>query len=156
MATMQTFFAEYLVLLKRCHDDIVQAVEGLPSAALDWTPGREMNSIGVLMTHIIGSERYMIGDIAALESSNRDREAEFQVHGLELDALKQRLTDNLEYARTVVEKMSLQDLESKRVLPSGREYTVAWALLHGLEHATLHLGQIQLTRQLWEHANVSE
>jgi hypothetical protein len=27
---------------------------------------------------------------------------------------------------------------------------VAWALLHALEHTTLHLGQIQLTRQLWE------
>lgn len=153
---MQTFFTEYLGLLKKCHDDILQAVEGLSPAALDWTPGREMNSIGVLMTHIIGSERYMIGDIAALESSNRDREAEFQVHDFEREALQQRLNDNLEYARTVVEKMTLQDLESKRVLPNGREYTVAWALLHGLEHAALHLGQIQLTRQLWEQVNVSD
>jgi hypothetical protein len=25
-------------------------------------------------------------------------------------------------------------------------------LLHALEHATLHLGQIQLTRQLWEQS----
>ena len=149
---MQTFFAEYLGLLKRCHDDILQAVDGLPPAAMDWIPGQEMNSIGVLLTHIIGSERYMIGDIAALESSNRNRDTEFQAHGVELAVLKQRLSDNLEYARSVVEKLSLQDLESKHVLPNGREYTVAWGLLHGLEHATLHLGQIQLTRQLWEQA----
>lgn len=147
---MQTFFTEYLGLLKKCHDDILQAVEGLSPAAVDWSPGKEMNSIGVLLTHIIGSERYLIGDIVAQESSNRNRDAEFQVHGVELDVLKQRLADNLEYARTVVEKMSLQDLESKRVAPTGREHTVAWGLIHGLEHATLHLGQIQLTRQLWE------
>jgi uncharacterized damage-inducible protein DinB len=149
---MQTFFTEYLGLLKRCHDDILQTVDGLPPAAVDWIPGQEMNSIGVLLTHIIGSERYMIGDIAALESSNRNRDAEFQVHNADLNVLRQRLADNLEYAQTVVEKLGLQDLESKRVLPNGREYTVAWGLLHGLEHATLHLGQIQLTRQLWEQA----
>jgi len=147
---MQSFFTEYLGLLQRCHADIIQAVEGLPPAALDWVPGPEMNSISILINHIIGSEKYMIGDIAAQEPSNRNREAEFQAHGMELDVLKKRLADNLEYARTVVEKMSLQDLESKHALPSGREYTVAWGLLHGLEHATLHLGQIQITRQLWE------
>src|SRR5215510_6489859 len=147
---MQSFFTEYLGLLQRCHDDILQAVEGLPPAALDWVPGQEMNSISILINHIIGSEKYMIGDIAAQEPSNRNREAEFRAHDMELDVLKKRLADNLEYARTVVEKMSLQDLESKHTLPSGREYTVSWGLLHGLEHATLHLGQIQITRQLWE------
>jgi uncharacterized damage-inducible protein DinB len=153
---MQTFFAEYLSLLQRCHDDILKAIEGLPPAAVDWIPGQDMNSIGVLMTHIIGSERYLLGDIVAQESSNRNRDAEFEAHDVDLNILRQRLADNLEYARTVVQKLSLQDLESKRVSPAGREHTVAWGLLHGLEHATLHLGQIQLTRQLWEQANVSD
>jgi len=70
---------------------------------------------------------------------------------VEADFFRKKLTDNLEYARNVVEKMSLQDLESTRVSPgNGREYTMAWALLHALEHATTHLGQIQITRQLWE------
>ena len=147
---MQTFFTEYLNLLEDCHNGILGALEGLPSEALDWIPGHEMNSISVLLNHIIGSERYMIGDIAAQQPSNRDREAEFRVHGVGVDVLKKRLADNLEYTRIVVENMSLQDLESKHVLPSGREYSVAWGLLHGLEHATLHLGQIQITRQLWE------
>ena len=92
-----------------------------------------------------------IGDIAAQEPSNRDRAAEFRVHGVEADVFRKRLADNLEYARNVLDKMSLQDLESMRVSPGNdREYTVAWALLHALEHATSHLGQIHITRQLWE------
>jgi uncharacterized damage-inducible protein DinB len=115
-----------------------------------------MNSIGVLLAHITGSERYWIGDIAAQEPSNRNRDAEFRVRGVEADVFRKRLADNLDYARHVVDKMSQQDLESTRVSPSkGREYTVAWALLHALEHATLHLGQIQITRQLWEQANTN-
>jgi uncharacterized damage-inducible protein DinB len=148
---MQTFFKDYLDLMQDCHNGILQALDGLPPAALDWIPGQDMNSISVLLAHITGSARYWIGDIAAQEPSNRDREAEFRVRNVEADVWRKRLADNLEYARTVLDKMSLQDLEAARVRPSdGREFTVAWALLHALEHATLHLGQIQITRQLWE------
>ena len=148
---MQIFFKDYLNLLQDCHNGILQAIEGLPSEALDWVPGEDMNSISVLVFHTTGSVRFWIGDIAAQEPSNRDREAEFRVRGVGVDTLDKRLADNLEYVSSVLEKMSLQDLERTRVRPSdGREFTVAWALLHALEHATSHLGQIQITRQLWE------
>ena len=148
---MQTFFTNYLDLLQDCHNGILEAIEELPQDALDWIPGQDMNSIAVLLAHITGSERYWIGDIAAQESSNRDRDAEFRVRDVGVDVFRKRLADNLEYARNVLEKMSLRDLESARVSPNNeREYTVAWALLHALEHATSHLGQIQITRQLWE------
>lgn len=148
---MQNFYKDYLNLLQDCHNGILEALEGLPQAALDWVPGQDMNSISVLVFHTTGSARYWIGDIAAQESSNRDRDAEFRARGVGMDVLKKRLTDNLEYARSALDKMSLQDLETTRINPgNGRELTVAWALLHALEHATSHLGQIQITRQLWE------
>jgi len=148
---MQTFFTDYMNLLQDCHNGILQAIEGLPSEALDWIPGPDMNSITVLVFHLTGAARFWIGDIATQEPSNRDRAAEFRVQGAGMDVLKKRLSDNLEYARSVLDKLSLQDLEATRVRHSdGREFTVAWALLHALEHATSHLGQIQITRQLWE------
>lgn len=148
---MQTFFKDYLNLLQDCHDQILKALEGLPPAALDWSPGHEMNSISVLVFHLTGAERYWIGDVAARDPTARDRDAEFRVHDMGMELLKRRLTDNLDYTRNALEKMSLPDLESTRLSPSsGREFTVAWALLHALEHATEHKGQIQLTRQLWE------
>lgn len=148
--SMQTFFEDYINLLQERHNEILEALDGLPSAALDWTPGPDMNSISVLVFHLTGAERYWIGDIAAEEPSARDRDAEFRVHDVGMDILKKRLADKLEYASTALEKFSLQDLETTRVSArDGREFTVAWALLHALEHSTLHLGQIQITRQLW-------
>ena len=70
---------------------------------------------------------------------------------METDVLKKRLADNLEYAQHVLSNFSSQDLETERISGrDGRRFTVAWTLLHALEHTTLHLGQIQLTRQLWE------
>jgi len=150
---MQAFFKDYLNRLQDCHNNILEALEGLTPAALDWTPGADMNSTCVLVFHLTGAERYWIGDVATQDSIERDRDAEFRVHDVEIDALKNRLANNLEYARNMLDKMSLQDLEASRVRPSdGHEFTVAWALLHALEHAKEHLGQIQLTRQLWEQS----
>jgi len=69
-----------------------------------------------------------------------------------VNVLKERLANNLEYARNTLDKFTIQDLETIVPARDGREFTVAWALLHALEHATRHLGQIQLTRQLWEQS----
>jgi len=150
---MQTFFKDYLNLLQDCHNSILEALEGLPPAALDWTPGPDMNSISVLVFHLTGAERYWIGDVAAQDPAERDRDAEFRVHDVEMDILKKRVGDNLEYARNMLNKFTIQDLQTTRVSArDGRKFTVAVALLHALEHATLHLGQIQITRQLWEQS----
>lgn len=148
---MHTYFADYFGLLQGCHNDIHKALDGLPPEALDWSPGKDMNSISVLVVHLIGAERFWIGDVAAQEPSDRNRDAEFEVKGLGTDVLKKRLDDTLSYVSTALEKFTLQELELPRRSPrTDRDFTVGWALLHALEHSTLHLGQIQLTRQLWE------
>lgn len=149
---MQTFFNDYINLLQEQHNEILEALEGLPSAALDWTPGPDMNSISVLVFHLTGAERYWIGDVAAQDPAERDRDAEFRVQEVGADVLKQRLANNLDYARNALSKFTIQDLETTRAGRAGRTFTVAWALLHALEHTTLHLGQIQLTGQLWEQS----
>jgi uncharacterized damage-inducible protein DinB len=153
---MHKFFEDYLNLLEARHNNILHELDGLPPAALDWNPGIDMNSISVLVVHLTGAERYWIGDVAVQEPSNRDREAEFKFHDVGMVSLKERIDGSLAYARTVLDRMSLADLEQTRVSPSnGETYTVGWALLHALEHVTLHLGHIQLTRQLWESTDNS-
>ncbi|HSL29214.1 MAG TPA: DinB family protein [Anaerolineales bacterium] len=153
---MQTFFTDYLSVMQDNRNEILEALKGLPSAALDWTPGPDMNSISVLIFHLTGAERYWIGDVAAQDPKERDRDAEFQVRGVEMDILKKRLADNLEYTRNILGNFNTGDLEAPRVSSrDGHTYSVAWALLHALEHTALHLGQIQLTRQLWEQARDS-
>lgn len=148
---MQPFFESYLDILKACHNDLHKALDGLPPEALDWVAGPEMNSISVLVYHLTGAERYWIGDVAAGESSGRDRDAEFKVHAVGMDALRQRLDDTLNYASAALDKLTLHDLESTRTSPrDGRTFSVAWALLHALEHSNLHLGHVQIIRQLWE------
>ena len=147
---MQTFYNDYLDILQACHTDILKALEGLPPAALDWVSGPEMNSISVMVFHLTGAERYWIGDVAAQEPSDRDRDSEFRVHNVGMDVIRKRLDDSLAYVRKTLKKLTLQDLGASRTSPrDGRKFTVVWALLHALEHSNLHLGHIQITRQLW-------
>ena len=147
---MQTFFKDYLDILRTCHTDILKALDGLPPAALDWISGPEMNSISVMVFHLTSAERYWIEDVASQEPSNRDRDLEFKIHDVGMEVVRKRLDDSLTYARKTLEKLTLQDLEASCTTPrDGRKFTVAWALLHALEHTNLHLGHIQITRQLW-------
>jgi uncharacterized damage-inducible protein DinB len=149
--SVEPFFADYLDRLEMLHADVQAAIQGLPQQALDWVPGPEMNSLSVLAVHLAGAERYWLGDVVTGQSSGRDRDAEFQVHGLRSKVLIERLADSLAYVRTVLSELSLQDLAQPHTSPrDGRLYTVGWALAHALEHTALHTGQIQLTRQLWD------
>jgi uncharacterized damage-inducible protein DinB len=148
---MVNFYQNYLNQLNELHTNIEQAIQGLPQEALDWSPGEGMNSIAVLIVHLTGAERYWIGDVALEDPSSRDRAAEFRAGGIPLDALQARLADSSAYAQMALTRLVLGDLEQERVSHrDDRKFSVGWALLHALEHTALHLGHIQITRQLWE------
>ena len=148
---MHVILNAYLERLEALHSDIWRAIAGLPPEALDWLPGPGMNSLSVLVVHLAGAERYWIGDMAGEDSSGRVREAEFQVKGLKVEMLATLLTDTLIHSRKVLENLTVDDLGSGRSSArDGETYTVAWCLVHALEHTGLHLGQIQITREIWE------
>ena len=147
---MQTYFEHYLNNLQELHNDIQNALENLPPAALDWSPGNGMNSISAMVVHTVGAQQYLAGKIIAGEPLTRNREAEFKACDLDVAELKKRLADGFVYVHNVAEKLSLPDLEAPRMFRHQREVTVGWVLGHLLKHTATHLGQIQLTRQLWE------
>ncbi|OGN90887.1 MAG: hypothetical protein A2Y88_08520 [Chloroflexi bacterium RBG_13_48_10] len=144
----------YQALYERFHElhgDIERALEGVPTEVLDWKPGADMNSVAVLITHLTGAERFLIGDVVMGDPSNRVRETEFQAEGLTKQDLLQRLTMTDAYIKGAFEKMSLADLETDRVHPRhGNKVSVAFSILHALEHAATHVGHIDLTVQLWK------
>ena len=151
---MSRFYQDFLDRLQELHNEMARAVTGLPINGLDWVPGPDMNSLAVLVIHATGAERYWIGDVVAGVPSGRDRDTEFRVSGLDETALKRRLDDTLAYIRETLAVSTLEDLETERVSPRNtRVYTVGWALTHTLEHTGIHLGHMQILRQLWEKQN---
>lgn len=148
---MNALYDAYLERLEKLHREIEKALSGLPQEALDWTPGWAMNSLAVLVVHTAGSERYWIGDVAMGEPSGRDRSAEFAVHGLSAAELQARLERSLAYAREALPRLPENSLAVERYSAAwGENITAAWALMHALEHLGIHLGHIQMVRQLWD------
>ena len=151
---MKLFFEEYVDNLLELHDEIRRILKEIPQNALDWVPDLEMNSVNVLVVHITGAERYWIGDVIAGDPSGRDRESEFKRQGLSVKELIQRLDENDTYIQLVSAKYELEELNKRRISPrNGREVSVGWALSHALKHTALHVGHMEILRQLWEKQN---
>ncbi len=148
---MIPFYVDLLDRFHQLHADIEQALQSLPLEALDWQPGPDMNSISVLIVHLTGAERFLVGDIIIGDPSNRNREAEFSAVGLTKYDLFNLLHEKEAYLKAAFEDLKLSDLETSRLHPRhGNQVSVAWALTHALEHSAAHLGHIQLTVQLWQ------
>lgn len=148
---MHPYFADLTERFDAMLNDLAKTVEGLPPQALDWTPGADMNSLNVLLTHSAGATRYWVGDVAMNDSSNRDRAAEFATAGISEAVLKERLEVCRAYVHQALAALTLDDLTVMRDVPAkGRTYSVGWSILHALEHLASHVGHAQITRQLWD------
>ncbi len=156
---MERFYQDFMQRLGDMYDDLETAVSGLPQEALDWVPGADMNSLCVLVVHVVGAARYWVGDVCVGDVSNRDRDAEFAAKGHSDQALKAILKDSLRYSRGVVENLSISDLAQmcpapgRPITPGSnelRQFSLGWSLLHALEHTSVHVGHAQITRQLWD------
>jgi hypothetical protein len=108
------------------------------------------------VAHIAGAERYLVGDVALEDPSHRDRPAEFLTKGLVVPELLSKLKDSETYMQRAFESLTLDDLDMTRRHPrDGRQVKVSWSLLQALEHTAMHVGHVQLVRQLWEQRSTA-
>lgn len=148
---MEQFFVDYLDRLQDLHKQIHEVLDGLSDTAVNWHPGDDMNSIAVLVAHSMGAERFWIGDVGLGELSDRVRSAEFEVSGTTCAELKNLLEQTYQYIETALPKISVSDLATTKTSPNhAREFTVGWSLLHALEHTAVHVGHMQIVKQMWQ------
>jgi uncharacterized damage-inducible protein DinB len=151
-AEIGTYSRELQSLLAR----VCGCLDGLDEAQLNWRPPiGGANSVCVIASHTLGNARAWVLGIACGRPVGRDRPAEFRASGRDASALvadAQRLSSEIDAALSA---LSPSDLDRRLVPPQSLwgegdpyEISVREALMHVVEHASLHLGQIQLTRDL--------
>lgn len=151
---MDTFFTEYQERLQAMLREFAEIISAVPEEALNWSPGPDMNSLGVLVMHTVGATRFLLGDLMMGEPAERDRDREFSAQDVTQGELKQQLANVEAYAQEALRRLTLADLAAMRQVPERlTERSVSYALLHALEHAGQHLGHAHMTRQLWEQRN---
>jgi len=143
-----------LRLLRAQEEGFREVLAGLPDEALNWRPGPDMNSLAVLVEHAWASAQMWTAR-AAGQQVQRDRAAEFRANR-GAAALRELLAGGLarvEELLAAVDPTRYDEADESAVRPGqAREepITRAWCLLHAIEHLSEHLGQAQLTRQLWQ------
>ena len=149
---------EFGRLLEEQHGRVRQALAGLNQEALDWSSERLPNSAAVLACHIAGSERFWIGDVLLGDPSHRDRAAEFRVTGLSEPELMARVADAASYTAAALDSLAALGLDELRTIPEreGQTASVAWTLLHVLEHTAYHAGQMSVLRRSWLDAQADK
>lgn len=143
---------ECLRVLEEIKDEIRGIIINLDQESLNWTPlsSEETNSIFSLVVHLCGSERQMIHHTIGQIKIERDREAEFRAKGESVNELERLLKETSETSREILGSLTADQLEELRDTGLWGEITVRRAILRQIHHQALHLGQIQITRQLYE------
>lgn len=138
----------YLDSLNQARANMLKAIEGLTPDALNWAPlSDDTNSLIVLAVHSLGAERKWIHQLVGQRTVERDRAAEFRVRAENVSML------NAQYAAVALETENILAALTEKEMSAEREkYSVRYCILHIIEHYNEHVGQMTLTRQLWEQS----
>ncbi|HUZ87502.1 MAG TPA: DinB family protein [Candidatus Baltobacterales bacterium] len=130
------------------HDKFREQVSGLDRGTLNWRPLPQANSIAVLIAHTLGSEGEMIRAVRA-SATGRDRDAEFRVEldAADLLAMLDQADRDLQEHLLAVTPADLTEMRPRVDRPP--QPGIAW-LLGNYGHAREHLGQAELTKQLYD------
>lgn len=149
-----------LSTLRKLVDEIFIQLDGIPEHDLNtWLPRdgmRDVNSFYALAAHALGAGEFWILEAAGGRQVDRNRTAEFGASG-SLEQLKARYERWLEDSAKVLATLDDATLASIYRRPDDPERGM-WAtsrsraecILHAVEHTGIHLGHLQLQRQLWD------
>jgi uncharacterized damage-inducible protein DinB len=121
---------------------IALACQPLTDADIWWRPVQGSNSIGNLILHIEGNARqWLVGGVGQ-RANQRDRDSEFAATaGRSRDELLAQLTASFLEIDRVLALVTVSQLNEPRVI-QGEATTVFDAMLHVVEHVSMHTGQI--------------
>jgi len=144
----------YLTEFNILRRDIQNSLKGLSDEGANWHPLPEAtNSIYAILTHIIGADQFWIHQVIEGKKIQRDRAAEFRASG-NLGELLARWDKHWTIIESSLGTLSRLQLSETRAVPFRPEpeepVTLQWIILHLISHYAVHLGHIQLTRQLWD------
>jgi hypothetical protein len=135
---------------------IRELVERMTPAQANWRPPfDEMNSIWALAAHALGNARAWIIGIAAGNEIGRDRPGEFASSGEHVATLLSqidRIAGDVVQALNGIDtaRLDVRLVPSQELWGEGppREISVRDAIVQVIEHLSLHLGHMQVTRDL--------
>ena len=155
---MSAFGRAFEFQLRTAVTDLFATLEGIPDEDFNtWKPaiaregGHEMNTFAAIAIHVVSAGEFMTLHAVGGQPSQRNREAEFEATGSlpEITARYDRWLDGVHALMADFTDADL-DRESHSERYTERGWKAAEILLHALDHTTLHVGHLQVQRQMWD------
>jgi uncharacterized damage-inducible protein DinB len=147
MTYLEVFADQY----RDTHRELLDVIHSLPDGALNWVAYAGGNSIAVLVTHILGNQLETLRVVRG-QPSSRTRSAEFEVDQASAADLRALLVEAQAIFEELTPRITPEELEATVTRPSAVrviERSGLYTLNHSVVHAREHLGQIWMTRDLW-------
>ena len=160
---MSAFGRAYESILRTLVDDLLATLRGIPDDALNtWKPaaarddGHEMNTFAAIAIHTVSAGEYMTLHDVGGQPMERDRDAEFVATGT-YDEIEARYRRWLAGVQDVVAPLTDADLDREPATDryQDRGWRTGEVLFHAIDHTALHLGHLQVQRQLWDFETAS-
>ena len=147
--------------LRRLTDQVFETLDGIDEAILiSWRPtelGPAGNTMMGLATHTVGAGEHWLLQGAGGQEISRDRLAEFRAES-SVGALRQRYDRWLTESDRVLAELddaALASIYRREANPaqgvSAAAFSRAECVIHALEHMALHVGHLQIQRQLLDN-----
>ncbi len=153
---MNSELAAYDESIRDRIDQIRSCAVGLTAAQLNWRAGfAGANSIWALAEHALGNARAWIVGIAAGNDIGRDRPGEFASSGddaaslvADIDGIAERVIEALHHIDPT--RLDLRLVPAQELWGEGppHEISLRDAIIQVIEHLSLHLGHMHVTRDL--------
>jgi uncharacterized damage-inducible protein DinB len=141
-----------LEYLDELRDAVRSAVEPLDDAQINTRPDGLINTPGILLRHLAGSERDWIHRLVGGYAYERNRDAEFDpTVPVRKAAALEELEAVAKRTREILRGLSdgaLDDLVSAKRAARSVEVRKQYAILHTLAHYAYHHGQLRMQAKL--------
>ena len=133
---------------KHVHQVLREEIAGLTVEQLAYVPAPRVNSVAVLVTHVLGSEAQTWALVSGRDTS-RDRLSEFTNPATTPEDLLARLSRADRLIDELAPTIDASALATEFTRESdGPTRTGAHWLIHNFGHASEHVAHVQLTKQL--------
>lgn len=155
---MSAFGQAYSRILHELVESMLNTLRDIPEDVLNsWKPAaaREgqhaMNTFAAMAIHAVSAGEFMTLHAIGGQPTDRDRDAEF-IATASFATIEERFTRWLAAVDALVLNMTDADLGGKPKTDRyrDRQWRNGAVLLHAVDHTALHLGHIEVQRQLWE------
>lgn len=149
MATAEA--VELIRLLEDQHEFASHALQGASREAINWKPAATpCDSLAGLVHHIVEVQRLWLDTVIGGEPVPDGLATAHQAEAESADQLQALMDESLVRSKARLESLELVRFDEERER-RGRTVTVRWAAYHTLEHTAMHVGHMQITRQVYDN-----